>query len=78
LARRRRSANISKLVRRSLVVEVALQSFFGPETLSDNEREELNRCIDEALAEAVRGETIDGPEAMREIRQQLASRRLLS
>ena len=56
------------------VVEEALRAFFAPETLSAAEIEDLDRCIAAALGEADRGETLDGPDAMRQIREGLQSR----
>jgi antitoxin ParD1/3/4 len=56
------------------VVEEALRAFFGPESLSETEIEDLNRRIANGLAEAERGDTVDGEEALRQIRERLQYR----
>jgi Arc/MetJ-type ribon-helix-helix transcriptional regulator len=47
------------------VVEEALKSFFGPETLSPAEIDDLDRHIAMGLADVARGDVIDGPAALK-------------
>ncbi len=56
------------------VVEEALKSFFGPETVTQAEIEDLNRCIDLGLADARRGDCIDGEMAREAAIQRLKGR----
>ena len=47
------------------VVEEALKSFFGPETLSPAEIDDFHRHIVLGMADVARGDVIDGPAALK-------------
>jgi Arc/MetJ-type ribon-helix-helix transcriptional regulator len=57
------------------VVEEALKSFFGPEIVAEAEIAELNWHIDLGLADARRGDCIDGDMAREAAIQRLKARR---
>jgi len=56
------------------VVTEALKSFFGPDSMTAAEIDELNRSIDKGLAEAASGQWIEGDEAEQTARRRLISR----
>lgn len=57
------------------IVEEALKSFFGPETLSASEIDDLNRHIDQGFSDIARGDTFDGPTALKTTVDRLMRRR---
>jgi Arc/MetJ-type ribon-helix-helix transcriptional regulator len=57
------------------VVEEALKAFFGPESISTAEIENLNRHIDAGLSDVRGGNTIEGELAREAALQRLKSRR---